>query len=198
MHSVNIIVNNANHFWNVWECVVTGGMYFGVHFFWKTELGNVIHFIYDAKYWSISLASVFLLVGIFLRGFFSLKYLDIAFKRRLRSHCFGCTLQNPKLRKREREKNCSKQTQINSNELTLHFAQIKCLSFLCINFAFCCNILAYLFIQCCFIFSPTTGTNLFETYSRFVSNANRDLLGEIENSISDSTASLHRQTFETA
>lgn len=196
MHSVNIIVNNANHFRVVWECVVTGGMYFGVHFFWKTELGNVIHFIYDAKYWSISLASVFLLVGIFLRGFFSWNIWIL-----LLNVVYACIVlvAHYKIRNWERErKNCSKQTQINSNELTLHFAQIKCLSFLCINFAFCCNILAYLFIQCCFIFSPTTGTNLFETYSRFVSNANRDLLGEIENSISDSTASLHRQTFETA
>lgn len=113
MHSVNIIVNNANHFRNVWECVVTEGMYFGVHFFWKTELGNVIHFIYDAKYWSISLASVFLLVGIFLKGFFSwniwILLLNVVYARIV-------SVAHYKIRNWEREREKKKLLETNSNQ----------------------------------------------------------------------------------
>ena len=57
LHSVNIIVNNVKPYCRV-EWVLCGGIFIGVLISKELNGCNIIHFIYDAKYWSISLAVV--------------------------------------------------------------------------------------------------------------------------------------------
>lgn len=202
LHSVNIIVNNIKSS----PIARVNGLSVGISSVCiskephnKLNCCNIIHFIYDAKYWSIS----------FSRCWFFFEHippekLRIAFVcASVSSHCFGRELENPsterqtewvRIEKKEAGKNVAK-TGINSNELTLHFALIKCnvvSSLLCI---FGCNIFnACLFIQCLFLSTARSKLiwNIFKICLKHKHRVSerareRDLLDEIENSISNSS-----------